>query len=416
MHAGLFQERRGQHVPDIDSLSVDAYVDMATAVVLYALDRRDALAADLDQLALLGVIERDLLGAQHARPSRQALVASAARFWRGLASLAGGGRATSLMTPDDARHWRASLARWPPTPLTVARYLNERSPCRPPPGLVAPRDDERQGSIMPSPLVERTDVNRADAVLEWLAVDLDRRLGVGRTPDSVAYDMRTVPHVIWCGRDAERDLTLFILVDEPTATPRAAARMVLADPGRTPSVTPLPGVGAGGGVWSGAPLAMAFTGAAGPGDTRATEATFVGQPSRLRRAIMAAGAATYAMRVVRLAPGALARAADRGRAVWTAFELAHALDNNRRRHGAGGADAAVVSAARAIRCALAGLIDRDEADEAAGRPVASALDALAPPFWDAACLLGVGIKALTRATAFEAATLASSAARVALGS
>lgn len=411
----LFQERRGPRVPDMDAVPVAAYVDMAMAVVLDALDRRDALAADIDQLALLGVVERDLLGPQRTRPSRQTLLTSAARFWRGLASLAGCGRATSLMPPDDARHWRATLARWPPTPLTVARYLHERSACPPPSGLAGLPADAR-AALASVPFAPCPDVNRADAVLEWLAADLDQRLGLGRAPEPPpSYDMRTAAHVIWCGRDIDRDLTLFILVDEPTATPRAAARMAMAGSTRAPSVTSLAGVGTGGGMWSGAPLAMAYTGAAGPGDARAAEATFVDQPSRLRRAIMAAGGATLAMRVVRVAPGALARVADRGRAVWTAFQLSRALDGQYRR-GTDGAGAAAVSAARAVHRALVDLIDHDEADEAAGRPVASALDALAPPFWDAACLLGVGTKALMRATAFEAATLASSAAQVALGS
>ncbi|AVK77272.1 hypothetical protein pmac_cds_584 [Pandoravirus macleodensis] len=409
------QERCGTRVPDMDTVPVSTYVDMAMAAVIHALDQRDVLAAGIDQLALLGVVERDLLGPQRTRPSRQTLLASAARFWRGLASLAGCGRATSLMAPDEARRWRAAMAKWPPTPLTVIRYLHDHSLCPPPLDLVDLSTGG--GDILASaPTTERPDVNRADAVLEWLAADLDQRLGVGRMPDHLPYDMRAAAHVIWCGRDVDRDLTLFILVDEATATPWAAARMTRASPTHMPSVTSLAGVATSGGMWSGAPLAMAFTGAVGPGDTRAVDASFVGQPARLRRAIMAAGGATLAMRVVRVAPGALARVADRGRAVWTTFELAHALDN-RQRHGPDGADAsAVASAARTIRRALVGLIDRDEADEAAGRPVASALDALAPPFWDAACLLGVGTKALTRATAFEAATLASSAARVALGS
>lgn len=410
-----FQERCGTHVPDMDAVPVSTYVDMAMAAVIHALDRRDALAADIDQLALLGVVERDLLGPQQTRPPRQTLLTSAARFWRGLVSLAGCGRATSLMTPDEARRWRAAMAKWPPTPLTVIRYLCDHSLCPAPLDLVD-LSTSRRDAMVSGPATERPDVNRADAVLEWLAADLDRRLGAGRAPDHSPYDMRTAAHVIWCGRDVDRDITFFILVDESTATPRAAARMVRTAPTRMPSVTSLAGVATGGGMWSGAPLAMAFTGAVGPGDARAVDASFVGQPARLRRAIMAAGGAALAMRVVRVAPGALARAADRGRAVWTTFELAHALDDRQRRHGPDGAGAsAVVSAARTIRRALAGLVDRDEADEAAGRPVASALDALAPPFWDAACLLGVGTKALTRATAFEAATLASSAARVALG-
>nr|UDO47425.1 hypothetical protein [Pandoravirus massiliensis] len=409
------RQPRDTQVPDMDKVSVGTYVDMAVAVVTHALDRRDALAADIDQLALLGVVERDLLGPHQMRPSRQVLLASASRFWRGLALLAGCGRATSLMAPDDARRWRASMAAWPPTPLTVARYLHDHSACPPPLGLVDSSAASTRGARASGPLTERPDVNRADAVLEWLATDLDQRAGVGHMPDHLPYDMRTTAHAIWCGYDVDRDLTLYILIDEPTATPRAAARMVHTVSARMPSVTSLPIAGTRGGTWSGPLLAMAFTGAAGPGDARAVDTAFVGQPAPLRRAIMAAGGAPFAMRVVRVAPGALTRAADRGRAVWAAFELGHALDARQRR-GLGGADAAVATAARTIRRTIASLIDRDEADEAAGRPMALAWDVLAPPFWDAACLLGVATKALTRATAFEAAVLASNAAQVALGS
>lgn len=414
-------------------MAVPAYVDAAMDRLVKALDRRDAFAADIDQLALLSVVEGDLFGRGRARPHRGALVVVAARFWSGIAALAGFGRAIALMSPEAGAHWTAGPAAWPPTPSSLARFLSERHALvrTPPSGPAGARPgrasvDLCAGTPAPPPDTPagaaHIEVRRIDALLGWLAADLDARLRSAARPLPTIADRAYAPadaHILWRAHDIALSRALYVLVDEATVTPRASSYVVWAVPSGAATILALPDV-APDGPWSGAPLAAAFAGLTGAEGSGAPAVAFVDLPVGLRMAAMATGAAALPMRAVRVPPGAMQRAIERGRAVWAVLDLRAAIDARKRRQNtqsieadderAPGAD--VIEAATVVRETLAAAIDDDAVCGAAGRLGPKAIHALGAPFWDAARLLGVDFGGLVNMAAMEAAC---AVARVALG-
>ncbi|AVK75001.1 hypothetical protein pqer_cds_579 [Pandoravirus quercus] len=401
--------RRPTALPDLDAMTMPAYVDAAMGRLIEALDRRDAFAADVHQLALLGIVEGDLFGRGHPRPPRDALLVAAARFWGGLATLAGSGRATSLMSRETAAHWFAGPAAWPSTPSSLARFLSERHALvtRAPSCLVSTttETDQRRPALrplvgMPSSAVPSTraapeEVQRVDALLGWLAADLDARLRyaapASRPRHNVAY-APTDAHVLWRAHDTALGRTLYALVDEATSTLRASSCIAWTTVSVcTATARPVHDV-APSSPWSGTPLAMAFAGLTGADGSGAPRVAFVDLAANLRQAIMAMGAAGLPMRSVRVPPDAMQRAIARGRAVWTALDLRTIIDTCRRLPSSTADSeryASTIAAAAIIRETLAVAIDDDAACDAAGRPGPRAACVLGRPFWDAARVFGV---------------------------
>lgn len=395
--------RRPTALPDLDAMSMAAYVDATMARLVGALDCRDGLIADVEQLALLSVVEGDFFGRRCARPPRDALLLVTARFWTGLSALAGSGRATSLMPPEVAAHWTAGPAAWPSTPSSLARFLSDRP--------VAPVH-ARSGPA---------EVQRVDDLLAWLAADLEARLPrVARVPVArcATYAPAAAAHVIWRAHDAALGRTLYVLADEATSTPRASSCVAWsATPSCAEAATAVPGV-APRSPWSGAPLAMAFSGLTGTGGPGASRVAFVDLGANLRRAITTMGAAGLPMRVVRVPAGSMHRAVARGRAVWTALDLRAVADGCRRRCAPDdrrASMAAAVSAADVIAETTAVAVDDDAACDAAGRPGPRAGCVLTRPFWEAARVFGVEPGAVADLVAIEAVSTVAAAARDAFG-
>ncbi|AJF97720.1 hypothetical protein TW95_gp0986 [Pandoravirus inopinatum] len=427
--------RRPTALPDLDAMSMPAYVDAAMGRLVEALDRRDAFAADVHQLALLGIVEGDLFGRGHPRPARDALLVAAARFWGGLAALAGSGRATSLMSRGTATHWFAGPAAWPSTPSSLARFLSERHALvtQAPACFISAttETDQRRPALRPlvgmPPTVgppTRTapeEVQRVDALLGWLAADLDARsryaAPVSRPRHNAAY-APTDAHVLWRAHDAALGRTLYVLVDEATSTPRASSCITWTTTASvcTTTARPVPDV-APSSPWSGTPLAMAFAGLTGADGSGAPRVPFIDLAANLRQAIMAMGAAGLPMRIVRVPPDAMQRAIARGRAVWTALDLRTIIDACRRLPSPAADSehyASTIAAAAVIRETLAVAIDDDAACDAAGRPGPRAACVLGRPFWDAARMFGVEPNPLIDLTAVDAVGAVAGIARDAL--
>lgn len=396
-----------------------AYVDAAMARLVGALDCRDGLTADVEQLALLGVVEGDFFGRRCPRPPRGALLLVAARFWTGLAALAGAGRATSLMSPEVAAHWTTGPAAWPSTPSSLARFLSDR-PAASAHAQSGPAD--AAASATPSVRTAPAEVQRVDDLLGWLAADLEARLP-RVAPVPIARCSNYVPaaaaHVLWRAHDAALGRTLYVLADEATSTPRASSCVAWS---ATPScaeeaATPISGV-APRSPWSGAPLAMAFSGLTGTGGPGAPRVAFIDLGANLRRAITTMGAAGLPMRVVRVPAGSMHRAIARGRAVWTALDLRAVTDGCRRRRAPDDRRASMavaVSAADVIAETTAVAVDDDAACDVAGRPGPRAGCVLTRPFWEAAHVFGVEPGAVADLVAIEAVRAIAAAARDAFG-
>lgn len=394
-----------------------AYVDATMARLVGALDCRDSLTADVEQLALLSVVEGDFFGRRCPRPPRDALLLVAARFWTGLAALAGSGRAASLMPPETAARWTAGPAAWPSTPSSLARFLSDRhaTPVHAQSGPVS-----TAASATPSVRAAPAEVQRVDNLLGWLAADLEARLPrVAHVPAArcAAYVPAAAAHILWRAHDAALGRTLYVLADEAASTPRASSCVPWsATPSRADVATAVPGV-APRSPWSGAPLAMAFSGLTGVGGPGASRAAFIDLGANLRRAIVAMGAAGLPMRVVHVPAGSMHRAIARGRAVWTALDLRTIADGCRHRCAPDSADkrraplAVAVSAADVITETTAVAIDDDAACDAAGRPGPRAGCVLTRPFWEAARVFGVEPGAVADLVAIEAVNTVAAAAR-----
>ncbi|AGO84608.2 hypothetical protein psal_cds_677 [Pandoravirus salinus] len=417
-------------LPNLDVMPMATYVDAAVGRLVEALDRRDAMSADVNQLALLGVIEGDLFGRGHPRPRRDALLLVASRFWAGLAALAGSGRAAALMPRESAARWLAGPGTWPSTPSSLARFLSDhcvattappraRSSCALVDATTYTGPASKHGGQTPSPpanvsegvrapaRLALTEVERVDDLLGWLASDLDARLRHGQRTGNLNRGESYAPadaHVLWRAHDVAIGRTLYVLVDEATSIPRASSiTSWTSTSARTATAAPIPGM-VPSSLWSGTPLVMAFAGLTGTEGSRAARAAFVDLPPNLRSAIMAMGAAGLPMRVVRVPPGAMERAIARGRAAWAAFDLRVAIDACRRLPpGARGHHFdAIVASAAAVSKTVALAVDDDAAHDAAGRPGPRASWALAPSFWDATRPFGVRSNCLADLAAVDA--------------
>ncbi|BCU03983.1 hypothetical protein [Pandoravirus japonicus] len=412
--------RRPTALPDLDAMSMGTYVDAAMARLVRALDCRDGLTADVEQLALLSVVEGDFFGRRCPRPPRDALLLVAARFWTGLSALAGSGRAASLMPPEVAAHWTAGPAAWPSTPSSLARFLSDL-PAAPVCARSGPAGAATGAvSATPSMRAAPAEVQRVDDLLGWLAADLEARLPrVAHAPVArcAAY-APAAAHVLWRAHDAALGRTLYVLADDATLTPRASSCVPWsATPSCAEVATAVPGV-APHSPWSGAPLAMAFSGLTGTGGPGASRVAFIDLGANLRRAITTMGAAGLPMRVVHVPAGSMHRAIARGRAVWTALDLRAIADGCRRRYAPDDRRApmaAAVSAADVITETAAVATDDDAACDAAGRPGPRAGCVLTRPFWEAARVFGVEPDAVADLAAIEAVSAVAAAARDAFG-
>ncbi|QBZ81189.1 hypothetical protein pclt_cds_596 [Pandoravirus celtis] len=430
--------RRPTALPNLDAMSMPAYVGAAMGRLVEALDRRDVFAANVHQLALLGIVEGDLFGRGRPRPSRDALLVAAARFWGGLAALAGSGRATSLMSREMATHWFAGPAAWPSTPSSLARFLSERHALvtQPPPWFAGATTETHQqrpalrplvgapSSAGPSANAAPEEVQRVDALLGWLAADLDARLRYAAPASRPRHNTDYEPtdaHVLWRAHDAALGRTLYILVDKATSTPRASSCITWTTASMcTATARPVRDI-APSSPWSGTPLAMAFAGLTGAEASGASRVAFVDLEANLRRAVMAMSAAGLPMCIVHVPPNAMQRTIARGRAVWTALDLRAAIDACRRLPPRAGDSEYYVSidstiaAAVVIRETLAVAIDDDAACSASGRPGPRAACALGRPFWDAARVFGVEPDPLADLTAVDAVGVVAGIVRDALG-
>ncbi|HEY9249863.1 MAG TPA: hypothetical protein VIO38_12055, partial [Rariglobus sp.] len=298
--------------PDIDAApDADAYVREAVDLLVDALDKRDALKADVDALALLATLETEHFGSGK-RPSRAALLGACSRFWRSIALLAGSGRAFKALRGIRTAvvAWRSGPRMWPITPTSVTRFLDAHA-------TVAPTVSFGLPTL------------RADAVVSWLASDFDARLRVLQVDAPLESPIR--PYVLLSARDGTTGQGIYVLMDAHADVPIAGARFLpaaaetmTADGRPRDSVVPMQvRTDIVQNEWSGPPLAMAFSGLARSPVT----AFFVDQTQGVRSAILVAGAAGLPLLVgAPLSPRGLVRATVRGRAVWALAHLRNALD------------------------------------------------------------------------------------------
>jgi hypothetical protein len=441
------------NLPELDAMPSAVYLDAAIGRLSEALDRRDALAANTEQLALLSAVESDLFGRGSPRPERQTLLVAAARFWGGLAQLAGSRRVVPLMTPPAAADWLAGPAAWPPTAGALARFLSRYHEQRDVvafgafvhldtlPGMARSIDSHDRGNdrhargqttaattTNPNGQHLPIELQRVDALLGWLAVDLDARLcRLSRSPppssstsssSSIAqpYAPASTPHSLWRACDQALGRIFYLLTDEPTCSPRASACVDYGARSTTSTVAPLPSV-APHAPWSGASLGIAFVGLTGaPGGPDIIEVPFVRLPAALRRVLVSVGAAALPIHRVRVPAGAMLYSIERGHAVWASSRLREAIEAHTRPAERRRVSPLLLDAASTIYQVIGLAIEAADLSDACLRRVRpSAGRALMPPFWEAARLFGVAVDSLVSATPIEAATVAATAAHAALG-